>query len=72
MANKDKYIKELETVRDTMLEAYGNISKQVDRLKAQNKELIDKLTEANRKVLTYENLLGQAEMAYIELKRKNK
>jgi len=26
MANKDKYIKELETVRDTMLEAYSNIS----------------------------------------------
>lgn len=72
MSSKDKYIKELETVRDTMLEAYSNISEQIDNLKAQNKELIGKLTEANRKVLTYENLLGQAELAYNKLKRKNK
>lgn len=72
MVSKDKYIKELESVRDTMLEAYSNISEQIDRLKTQNKELINKLTEANRKVLTYENLLAQAEVAYKELQRKGK
>lgn len=72
MSNKDKYIKELETVRDTMLEAYSNISEQIDNLKAQNRQLIDKLTEANKKVLTYENLLGQAEIAYKELQQKGK
>lgn len=70
--NKDKYIKELETTRDTMLGAFAEISQAIDVLKAQNKELINKLTEANKKVLTYENLLGQAEMAYNELKRKVK
>ena len=67
--NKDKYIKELEEARDTMLQALGNISVEIDTLKAQNIELINKLTEANRKVLTYENLLAQAEVAYKELQR---
>lgn len=71
--SKDKnYIKELEETRDAMLRAFTEISQAVDILKTQNKELIDKLTEANRKVLTYENLLGQAEMAYNELKRRVK
>ena len=49
-----------------MLEAYSNISEQIDHLKAQNKELIDKLTVANQRLLTYENLL------YLELERKTK
>ena len=72
MSKNKRYIEELETVRNTMLKAYSNISEQIDILKAQNRELINKLAEANRKVLTYENLLGQAEMAYNELKRRGK
>ena len=70
MASKDKYIRELETVRDTMLESFADISEQVDQLKAQNKQLIQELKDANTNILTYEYVLDKADEAYKELQKK--
>lgn len=70
MASKDKYIKELETVRDTMLESFADISEQVYQLKAQNKQLIQELKDANTNILTYKYILDKADEAYKELQKK--
>lgn len=70
MSSKDKYIRELETVRDTMLESFADISKQVDQLKAQNKQLMQELKDANTNILTYKYILDKADEAYKELQKK--
>lgn len=70
MASKDKYIRELETVRDTMLESFADISEQVDQLKAHNKQLMQELKDANTNILTYKYILDKADEAYKELQKK--
>ena len=62
-------IRQLRKDKNELIEAFKEIYQAVDGLKSQNIELAKQLEEANKKIYTYNQVVQQAEIAYIQLQQ---
>lgn len=62
-------IRQLREEKAELIQAFQEIYLAVDGLKNQNIELAKQLEEANKKIYTYNQVVQQAEIAYLQLQQ---